>query len=370
MCRWRSCSRVRRLSAAIQAEPVAHEMKQLRQHKLARETVLGQRLGTRHQDDQDDHHGHVVEHLAEEGVDVAPSGPSVSGCGRCCDHFFRPPARRDLWGRVANLTEFGRFGNLRPAEGETPPATFRRTAQVSSLNRPITGRVPSRARILRAMAIAALRKAAVFLGSLPERQATGLLAKLSPAEAAAVSAELAAMGPIDRQEQEAVIGELAGSDTSEVRDGPAAAVSPFVFLDGIAVDELLAAIGDERPQTIALILSQLPAEQAAGVIAALPPRQQAAVVARLARIEQPIGEIVAEVADAVHRRLAGPVRAPIGRGMVRLVKMFGAMRPATERKLLGGVAQADPELLRAIRRAMFGPDVAACGEWSLTAATS
>jgi flagellar motor switch protein FliG len=220
------------------------------------------------------------------------------------------------------------------------------------------------------MAIAALRKAAVFLGSLPDEQAAGLLAKLSPEQAAAVSAEAAAMGPVNREEQEAVIQEFAACGSSQADNGLPTGVSPFTFLQDTEANDLLGAIGNEHPQTIALILSQLPAEQAAGVIALLSPDQQASVIARIAKIDQPSQEIVAEVAEAVHRRLAGPVRIPVSRGMSRVVKMFGSMRPKTERKLLGGIAQADPELLRAIRRAMFGPDVAACGEWNLTAAAS
>jgi len=212
------------------------------------------------------------------------------------------------------------------------------------------------------MAIATLRKAAVFLASLPNRQAAALLAKLSPEQAAAVSAEIAAIDAVDREEQAAVLWDFAAVGPLNPRDDVPAKASPFEFLHGIEANDLLALVGDEHPQTIALVLSQLPVEQAAGAIAALSPDRQASVVARIARIDQPSAEIVAEVAGAVHRRLAGPVSVPISRGMARVVKMFGAMRPATERKLLGGIAQADPELLRAIRRAMFGPDVAACGE--------
>ena len=222
------------------------------------------------------------------------------------------------------------------------------------------------------MAIATLRKAAVFLASLPNEQAAALLAKLSPEQAAAVSAEMAAIGPVDRR---GARGGDAGfrrvralSQRLPDRRRCAANASPFEFLHGIEANDLLALIGDEHPQTIALVLSQLPAEQAAGAIAALSPDRQASVIARIARIDQPSPEIVAEVAGAVHRRLAGPVSVPISRGMARVVKMFGAMRPATERKLLGGIAQADPDLLRAIRRAMFGPDVAACGESNLSGA--
>jgi flagellar motor switch protein FliG len=220
------------------------------------------------------------------------------------------------------------------------------------------------------MANVALRKAAVLLASLPEGQAASLLATLSPADAAAVSAEAAVMGPVGREEQEAVIHEFATSVSSPVEDCPTKSASPFAFLHDMGPNDLLLAIGNEHPQTIALILSQLPAEQAAGVIALLSPDQQASVIGRITKIAQPDQEIVAEVAEAIRRWLAGPERVPASRGMAKVVKMFGSMRPKTERRLLGGIAQADPELLRAIRRAMFGPDVAACGEWNVTAAAS
>ena len=218
------------------------------------------------------------------------------------------------------------------------------------------------------MAIATLRKAAVFLASLPKQQAAELLAKLSPEQAAAVSSEMAAMGPVAREEQQAAMREFAVSGSFRDEDRRVTKSSPFAFLHDMNADDLLALLGDEHPQTMALVLSQLPAEQAAKVIAALSPDRQASVIARIARIDQPNPEIIAEVAAALHRRLAGPLRVPVSSGMARVVKMFGAMRPSTERKLLGGIAQADPALLQAIRRAMFGADVAACGDWNFSGA--
>jgi flagellar motor switch protein FliG len=226
----------------------------------------------------------------------------------------------------------------------------------------------SRSGTLRAMAIATLRKAAVFLASLPNQQAAELLATLSPEQAAAVSAEMGAIEAIDRDEQEAVVREVAAFDAPEVNVVEPPKPDPFEFLHNISADDLLALIGDEHPQTIALILSQLPTEQAAGVIAALSAERQTSVVARIAKLDQPSQEVIAEVADSIHRRVVGPVSVPISRGMARVVKMFGAMRPATERKLLGGIAEADPELLHAIRCAMFGPDVAAFAESNITGA--
>jgi flagellar motor switch protein FliG len=212
------------------------------------------------------------------------------------------------------------------------------------------------------MAIATRRKAAVFLRSLPKPQATALLAKLSPHEAAAVAGEMAAMAQVSREEEDAVMHEFAAAGAFRAENSHAAEASPFAFLHGLDAQELLLLIGDEHPQTIALVLSQLPARQAAETLAALSAEQQASVIGRITVTEQPSREIVHDLARAIRHRLIGPVKTPIGKSLARVAKMFGAMRPAAERKLLESIAQADPDLLQKIRRAIFGADVAACAE--------
>jgi flagellar motor switch protein FliG len=211
------------------------------------------------------------------------------------------------------------------------------------------------------MATVALRKAAIFLGSLPKPQADAMLAKLSPQESAAVSGEMAAMGQFSVEEEQAVLHEFATS-AARAGNGRAAEPSPFAFLHGLDAQQLLTLIGNEQPQTIALVLSLLPARQAAETLAAFSPGQQASVVGRIAAMEQPHREVICELADAIRHRLRGPVRIPIAKGSARVARMFGAMCPAVERKLLESIAAADPPLLHKIRRAIFGADVAACGE--------
>lgn len=207
----------------------------------------------------------------------------------------------------------------------------------------------------------ALHKAALFLRSLPDAQAAALLAKLSPAEAATVRGELAATVPGDEATREALIREFAAAVAAR-RNARQPEASPFAFLHGLDTQELLTLLGDEHPQTIALVLSQLPSRQAAEAIAALSGEPQAAVLSRIAATEQPSREIIDEVANALRRRLGGPVRTPIAKSFVRVAKMFGAMCPVAERKLLESIAQADPELLQKVRTAIFGHDVAACVE--------
>ena len=144
------------------------------------------------------------------------------------------------------------------------------------------------------MANANLRKAAVFVMSLPGPQAAELLGRLTPEQTAAVSGEMPQRRQVNRSEQEAVVREFtiacgalrsrhtpcAVSKADGTRSVPATgaggtrsvpATSPFQFLHGLDADDLLALLADQLPQTIALILSYLPAQRAAEVIDLLAP---------------------------------------------------------------------------------------------------
>lgn len=236
------------------------------------------------------------------------------------------------------------------------------------------------------MAVSTLRKAAVLMASLPETQAAELFGLLTPDEAAAVSAEMAALGDVSPDERAAVLREFAEIEQTQLPSiGPkhlrldrphpahgAEEASPFEFLHDFAPDELLVLLADEQPQTLALVLSYLPAQLAAAALAEMPPERQTVVVGRIAAMGLPSEEVVRMVAEAVRRRAFGEAapRTPhsMPSGVAGVVKLLNAMVPAAERRLLGDLAEADPALHGKIRQAMFGADVAACGEWNVSAA--
>ena len=140
------------------------------------------------------------------------------------------------------------------------------------------------------------------------------------------------MGQASRGEEEAVLRELVACRAIPAENGPAEA-SPLAFLHDLDAMELLTLIGDEHPQTIALrVVAQVPAEQAAEVLASLAPDQQSSVVSRIAATELPSREILGELdGDPQSPFERSPRRIPIARGLARVAKMFGAMRPATKR---------------------------------------
>jgi flagellar motor switch protein FliG len=73
-----------------------------------------------------------------------------------------------------------------------------------------------------------IRKAAILLMSLPEAQAAQLLAQLEPKQVEAVSIEIAKMGSVSGEEQQAVMEEFANANPTALtgRAGGLAATRP------------------------------------------------------------------------------------------------------------------------------------------------
>jgi flagellar motor switch protein FliG len=218
------------------------------------------------------------------------------------------------------------------------------------------------------MATSNLRKAAVLLSSLSEPQAASLLARLEPEEATAVQAELARLRKVDSVERQEVVRKFAGDRIlhfHQAHHRPPEA-EPLELLHDCDADALLDILADERPQLIAVVLYYLPPRQAATILATLAAEQQFSVVCRIVTLIEPDPDVLREIEKGLKNRLSGISGRPMGRrGVKRVVEMLHAMEPAGERRLLGELAQSDPELVQQIRCAMFGPDVAACDAWDM-----
>ncbi len=206
-----------------------------------------------------------------------------------------------------------------------------------------------------------LRKAAVVLQSLSRQRAAELLGRLGPARAAAVGEEMARLGRLDRDEQAAVVREFTAAGTARPKAIDSERPQPFQFLHDTKPKELADLLAEERPQSIALVLSYLPVDQAAETLDALPTERQTSVVRRIAAMDRPNPEVIRDVETAIQRRLSGGAGSRTSGGIANVVKMLNAMRPAGERRLLGELAQVDPGLFQEIRLTMFGPDMAALG---------
>ncbi|MBV8553791.1 MAG: flagellar motor switch protein FliG [Acidobacteriaceae bacterium] len=114
-------------------------------------------------------------------------------------------------------------------------------------------------------------------------------------------------------------------------------------------------IKDEHPQTVALILSNLEAPQAATMISSLPKETRTDVAMRMADLDQISPEVIrniASVLDQKLRHLGEFSRESIG-GVRAVANMFNRLDPNTSTQLLEAVEAENPSLFENIRKFMF-----------------
>lgn len=227
-----------------------------------------------------------------------------------------------------------------------------------------------------------VRKAAVLLMSLPEELAAQLMGRLAPKQVEQVSIEIARLGRLTRDEQEQVIHEFAdanpnalglvgggidvaktlveralGKHAGQTLDNVRQSIEamPFGFLKKVDPQNLLTFIIDEHPQTIALILSHLPAAYGAEILKGLTAERQLAVIRRIAHMGQTNPEVIREVEQGLERRMSSLMHQSFEKagGVNSVAEILNVSDRATERSLLEALAQDDPELVEDIRRLMF-----------------
>ncbi len=157
------------------------------------------------------------------------------------------------------------------------------------------------------------QKAAAVIVSLGADKASGLYQFMEPEEIEALTLEVARLGMLDSEQTEAVLTEFyqncmtskavteGGLEYArtvlEKAFGNQTALAllekvtkslknrEFAFLDKADVKALFSALQNERPQTMALVLSYVDPDKAAGVIEQLEPRRQIRVVEAIATME-------------------------------------------------------------------------------------
>ncbi|MCI8304475.1 MAG: flagellar motor switch protein FliG, partial [Lawsonibacter sp.] len=157
------------------------------------------------------------------------------------------------------------------------------------------------------------QKAAAVIVSLGADKASHLYQYMEPEDVEALTLEVARLGMIDSEQTEAVLTEFYQNcltskavteggleyarSVLEKAFGNQTALAllekvtkslknrEFAFLDKADVKSLFSALQNERPQTVALVLSYVDPDKAAGVIEQLEPRRQIKVVEAIATME-------------------------------------------------------------------------------------
>lgn len=222
---------------------------------------------------------------------------------------------------------------------------------------------------------AGIRKAAILVASLDQAAADLLLRQLGPERADLVRQAVAYLDEIGPEERQRIIDEfrrigpmapspsdsgieldrlpvgqtfLSGASKAVNATPPAAGEvpPPFDFLRDAEDEKLARLLGDERPPTVALVLSNLPPERAGEVLARLAPAAQIEVVRRLVDLDNTDPETLGEIEKALETRWLQQFAVDRRRaaGPDAVVRILAACDPAARGRILGNLAAHDRPL--------------------------
>lgn len=222
----------------------------------------------------------------------------------------------------------------------------------------------------------AIRKAAILVSCLQRAEADALLDSMPEAQARRVREAMVRLEEIDADERDEIIQEfvhrgvrrataqqddsgveLAGGLAQEIASGAVATAGdvpteslalvtsrrPFDFLLEADANRLAAFLRDERPQTVALVLSYLSSDQSARVAALLPEAQQSEVLRRLADLDEASPEILDEVEHALRERIERDERNRERRsaGLAIVARILDAAGPRLAKQWQSAIADDD-----------------------------
>ena len=129
----------------------------------------------------------------------------------------------------------------------------------------------------------------------------------------------------------------------------------FAFMDKADERSLFSALQNERPQTIALVLSHIEASKAAGVIAQLDEARQIKVVENMAKIEG-VSPMALKIVEADMRNKFSNIvtssNVKVG-GIDYVADVMNNLDRSSEKNIFDGLAAYDQELADEIRKRMF-----------------
>ena len=238
--------------------------------------------------------------------------------------------------------------------------------------------------MLRADELSGAQKAAVLLVQLGKEKSAAVLKSLRESEVEEVLNEVARMKGVPTETVDAVLEEFStlasarryyaqggmdfarevleatlGSDRAkELLDRMKASLveMPFEFLRRADARQVLSFLQDEHPQTVALVVAHMRADQAAIVISGMPDELQADVAHRVAVMETTSPDVVRRVEEVLERKLSSVLQSgdsSVAGGLQPLVDIINHADRATERLILEGLERRDPSLAEEVRSRMF-----------------
>ncbi len=227
-----------------------------------------------------------------------------------------------------------------------------------------------------------IRKSAILLLTLEKPLAREVIAQMPREVVEKVTLEIARLKNVSREEQERVLDEFysaarertpmerggldtvndllrdsLGDDANSILENVKHSMSsvPFGFLHKVGAENLLTFIVEEHPQTIALVMSHLPSNQAAEVLSGLPANKQLEVIRRIAHMEQTNPEVVEDVEKSLESRMLSTINQQLEKagGVPIVAEILNLTDRMTNRGILENLEEEDSDLADEIRRLMF-----------------
>jgi flagellar motor switch protein FliG len=130
--------------------------------------------------------------------------------------------------------------------------------------------------------------------------------------------------------------------------------SGFYLLHNVPPEQIAPFISHEHPQTIALILSQLDAEQAAGILAQLPEMTQAEVSYRIATMENITPHVLKQIEESLEANLRDILGGNQDVGGPKVVAdILNLTGGSVEKNVLDRLDTKDPGVAEYVRNQMF-----------------
>ena len=227
------------------------------------------------------------------------------------------------------------------------------------------------------------QKAAAVIVSLGADKASGLYQFMEPEEIEALTLEVARLGMLDSEQTEAVLTEFyqncmtskavteGGLEYArtvlEKAFGNQTALAllekvtkslknrEFAFLDKADVKALFSALQNERPQTMALVLSYVDPDKAAGVIEQLEPRRQIRVVEAIATMESASPAAIKTIEAEMERKFSSIItqsNVKVG-GIDYVAGIMNNLDRSSEKSIFDGLSAHNADLAEEIRKRMF-----------------
>ena len=227
------------------------------------------------------------------------------------------------------------------------------------------------------------QKAAAVIVSLGADKASGLYQYMEPEDIEALTLEVARLGMLDSDQTEEVLTEFYqncmtnkavteggleyartvlekafGNQTAQsllAKVTKSLKSREFAFLDRADAKSLFSALQNERPQTMALVLSYVDPNKAASVIDQLDPAKQIRVVEAIATMESASPTAVRTIEAEMERKFSSIITQPdikLG-GIDYVAGVMNNLDRSSEKAIFDGLSAHNAELADEIRKRMF-----------------